>query len=343
MDASSLTLSALAMFGVLGVTVLLAVLHRRLSGLATPGLWRGSATTPATGFVVALATFPLTSAPLLYLAPIAALGALFAVLATAPLRARFNALPLAIFATLSTALISAPAVAFAFGANTDQLGTGIGLIDFAGSLPGLIAGGAVGLGSILGGRRKAPATAPNPLRWRAVIAPAAMLVIAWLAWTTGVELAFDSYLRPIITNVLLMAAAGLIGGALIERVYRRQNTPAGSVLGVLAGLAASAPASASLTPSIAFISALVIGGLCALLPRRGPVAVLASLVVASSASLLALGALATNMSFIYTGQPEVLFTQAFALILVGAVGFVWGAVASFLLARFFPAQAPAQA
>lgn len=340
MDASSLTLSALATFGVLGVTVLLANFYRRLAGVVSPQFWRGILITSASGCVVALATFPLTSAPLLYLAPIAALGALFAVLATAPLRARIHKLwPVAVFAALSTALIFAPAVAFTFGANTDQLGTGIGLIDFAGSLPGLIAGGAVGLGSILGGRGQSVAILVPPLRWRAVLAPAVLLALAWLAWTVGIELAFDSYLRPIVLNVLIMAGGGLIGGALIERIYRRQNTPAGTLLGLLAGLAAGTPASASLTHSIALITALILGGLCALVPRRGSAALLLCLLTASSASLLALGALATNMSFIYTGQPEVLFTQAFALILVGAVGFVWGAVASFLLARFFPAQA----
>ena len=368
MDASSYLLSALATLGVLGVAGLLALVHRRITGITgssggagssgsadgagsiSPRFWRGALVAGGTACLVALATFPLTAAPPLYCAPVAALGALFGVLATAPLRARSHIQwSVALVSTLSTALVFTPAAALSFGIHTDQLndqnGTGVGLIDFSGALPGLIAGGCVALGylafrSVARGvratKRNSRAAEPSTLSWRALIPVSVLLVVGSLAWSLGLELAVDGYLGLIAGTVLLMAAGGLVGGVIIERVHRRQNTPAGSLLGLLAGLAASAPASASLTPVIAFVSALVIGGLCALLPRSGPTAVLSTLVVASSASLLALGALAANMSFIYTGQPEVLFTQASALLPIAAGGLVWGALVQFVLGRLAP-------
>ncbi|CAN5265218.1 hypothetical protein BH09ACT1_BH09ACT1_20810 [soil metagenome] len=324
MDASNYALSALATLGILVAAVLLALLRRWLAGETDAAFRLELVGVMLAGVVTAAALFALTGVPGLFFGPVTALGALFAVLATVGIRSRGRRLwPTLLFVVLMTALVFAPVAAIVFGSWFDPFGTGLGYLDLGGSLTALVGGGVVAL-AVAFVERGARHPLPRPgFSWLAVGGAIALLV-AVLAWSFGIELAIDEVTPSILRNTALMGLAGAATGSLVERLRHRQNTASASILGLIAGLSAAVPASAYLTMSLAILVGLLAGALAALLPRAGTTVLVASAVVGSSLSMVLLGALAQNISFIYTGQPEVLFGQVLgvviAALLAGVVG-----------------------
>jgi Amt family ammonium transporter len=327
MSAAGAWLSVFAAASILVALAFFTVLQNRMAGRVSRGHWRRIAVTAAIGAAVALvlvALRPPGIAPL-FTAPIAALGAFFAVVATSPTRsAPPRALPVYVFAALATALAALPALVVVFGSSFDPFATGLGFLDLGAALPALVAAGSAGIAiRWVERRRDEPASEPA-ISWRSALWPTLAMWAAWLGWLVGLELAIDALTPLIVTNAILMPFAGAIAGAVAERIRDRANTPLGLLTGLAAGLAAATPACAFLQPSLGVVVALIAGAVCVLLPRRGWASLLGALLVGAAIGLTLLGGFATDVSFIYTGQPEVLFGQ-----LLGVVGTaVWSFAAS---------------
>ncbi len=338
MDAINVELSALATISVLAVIPLLSVLRRRLVARTMTGLWPEVAVAAGVGAIVSLALWSMrfTGIPPLFSAPITALGALFAVIATSPLRVR--SLPVrALISAVVTALVFVPAAIAVFGSAFNFLFTSAGFIDLGASLAVFVAAGGVGLG-ILVVERGVPGDGDDRPRWWAVIRPLLLLWIAWIGWLVGLELAIDDSTRIILFNAILMPLAGTVAGVVVERIRHRANTSRGLALGFLGGAIAATAACAYLEPPLAAITALIAGALCALPSpsgsNGGSKSIVTAAVFAGASSLLLLGLFAKDLSFIYTGQPEVFFGQLAAVAGAGAYGFAIGAGLCFLLRRF---------
>jgi Amt family ammonium transporter len=317
MDAVNLGLSALATISVLAVVPLVSLLQQRLIGRATTGLWPGMALAAGSGGIVSLVLWAvrITGIPVLFAAPITALGALFAVVATSPLRSR-SLVVQALFSAIATALVFVPAAMAVFGSAFNSLFTSAGLIDLGASLPAFVAAGAAGLG-VLVLERGAAREAAVGIRWWPVIWPLLLVWIAWIGWLVGIELAIDASTGVLFVNTILMPVAGAVGGVVVERIRHRSNTPRGLALGFLGGAIAATAACAFLEPALAVVTGLIAGALCSLPTSSGANAgsksILVTAIVAGGTSLLLLGFFARNLAFIYTGQPELFFGQLAAV------------------------------
>lgn len=337
MDAVNLELSALATTSVLAVVPLVSLLQQRMAGRTMAGLWPGVAVTAGLGGIVSLAVWAtgFTGIPPLLAAPITALGALFAVIATSPLRER-SLLVQALFSAIATALIFVPAAIVVFGSTFDFLFTSAGLLDLGASLPAFVAAGSAGIG-ILVVERGATREVRTRIRWWPVIWPLLLLWIAWIGWLVGLELAIDASTGIIFSNAILMPIAGAIAGMVVERIRHRANTARGLGLGFLGGGIAATAACAFLEPTLAVVTALIAGALCSLPSpshsNAGSKSIVVSAVIAGGSSLLLLGFFAKDLSFIYTGQPEVFFGQLGAVAASAIYAFAIGAVLWWLLRR----------
>ena len=331
MDIGNLGMSAAATVLVLAVIPLLSLLQQRLSGRNVSGRWPGIVYIAAVGALVTVVGFSLGVGriPPLLFAPFVALGALFAVIASSPIvSSSARRLPTLLFSASSTAFVFVPVSIIAFGSTFDPFGTGLGVIDLGGSLPALVAAGAAGLG-VVWVERGSQDVAGGRAGSRSVLWPALALWGVWIGWLVGFELVIDEATPLILTNAVLMPVAGASASALVERLKRRSNTTTGLVTGLLAGLAAATPACAYLLPPLAILTALLAGAVCALLPRDGAHSgmniVLGTCLVAASLGGVLLGALATNLGYIYTGQPEVLLGQLLSVVVTATLAFVVGA------------------
>lgn len=347
MTATSVWLSVIGAAAILASGVFFTVVQNRLVGRSSRGLWSGVAVIAAIGAAVGLVLVVLRPpgvAPL-FTAPIAALGAFFAVVVTSPARrASARSLPVLVFAALATGFVAVPALATVFGTWFDPFGTGLGFIDLGAALPALVAAGGGGVAVLWIERRSearvaAPVAAPLESWWR-VLWPTLAMWAAWSGWLVGLELAIDSHTPVILLNAILMPLAGALAGALVERVRDRANTPLGLVTGVVGGLAAATPACANLEPALGVVVAALSGAVCLLLPRPGSATLLPTLFVGGGIGLVLIGGLATDVSFIYTGQPEVLMGQALAVIAAGAWSFAACAILWALLRRIGKSRAP---
>lgn len=336
MDASNYALSTLATVSVLVVAVVLAFLRNRLAGeTAAPFRLELVAVTLAGGVTSAL-LFALTGIPGIFFGPVAALAALFAVLGTVGIRCRRRRLwPIVVFAVVTTALVFVPVATIVFGSAFDPFSTGLGFLDLGGSLGSLVAGGAVALGVAFLERKARHPFVQRALGWPGVFA-AVVLWVAVLGWSVGIELAIDEVTPNILGNTALMGVAGAATGSLVERLRHRQNTLSGSILGLIAGLSAALPASAYLATPLALVVGLLVGALCALLPRGGATVLVGTGAMAAAVSIILLGVLAQNISFIYTGQPEVLFGQSVGVVLAAVLGLLVGGIAWAVLRRVSP-------
>ncbi|WP_394770039.1 hypothetical protein [Lacisediminihabitans sp.] len=344
MTTTSVWLSVLGAVAILASGAFFTLLQNRLSGRSSRGIWSGVAVIAAIGAatgLVLVALRPPGFAPL-YIAPIAALGAFFAVVVTSPIRrAATLSPPVLVFAALATALIALPALATVFGTWFDPFGTGLGFIDIGAALPALVAAGSGGM-AVLWIERRAGARVAAPVEpWGRVLWPTLAMWAAWLGWLVGLELAIDSHTPLIMLNALLMPLAGALAGALVERVRDRANTPLGLVTGLVGGLAAATPACANLEPAIGVVVGALSGAVCLLLPRRGSDGLLPTLSLGAAIGLVLIGGLATDVSFIYTGQPEVLMGQALAVIAAAVWSFVVCAILWTLLRRIGSSRASA--
>jgi ammonia channel protein AmtB len=331
----SAALAALSAVGALAASVLLSLIAARLAGQrqkwTAVGLQGGVAI-----LVTAAAWFTgVTGIQVVFLAPVVALGGLFGLVVTLPHRERLGGeIAGMIFAGVLTAIVYVPLVSIVFTLWYDPFATGIGFVDFGAALPTGVAAGSAALAVVLISRRE-PRPIALPVAWPALVLPTIALVAAWLAWLMGLELALDRLTPLIVGNGILMAVSGSLAWALVERARFRTNTVAGTSLGALAGLAAATPSTGYLLPGLAIVTALVAGGVCALAAGRTSLTasrrIATVLMLGGATSLLLLGILAKDVSFIYTGQPELFFGQAFSILLAGGGGFgvgmlVWLAV-----------------
>jgi Amt family ammonium transporter len=343
MTATSVWLSVVGAVAILAAGAFFTLLQTRLAGRSSRGLWSGVAVVAAIGAAAGLllvALRPPGFAPL-YIAPIAALGAFFAVVVTSPIRgAAPRSLPVLVFAALTTVLVALPALATVFGTWFDPLGTGLGFIDIGAGLPVLVAAGSGGMAVLWIERRSGARVAAPVESWGSVLRPTLALWAAWLGWLVGLELAIDSHTPVILLNAVLMPLAGALAGALVERVRDRANTPIGLVTGLLGGLAAATPAAANLEPAIGAVVGALSGAVCLLLPRRGCDGLLPTVTVGAGIGLVLIGGVATDVSFIYTGQPEVLMGQALAVIATAVWAFVVCGILWMLLRRIGSSRAP---
>lgn len=325
MDVASAALSALATLSILVVAATLF----RLGGRSGAAERRSAALAGAAGMLTILGAWAtgLTGIPPAFAAPVVALGALFAVIV---IGGRLEEPTRAIFASVALSLaVFLPLAMVTFGTLATSLFTSAGIIDLGAALPALIGAGAASAGFSLVERRSMVAGPRGKgLTWRR-LALLPLLWGAWIGWLVGFELALDSSTPIIATNAVVLPAAALIAGVAMERIRHRTNTPAGTTIALLSGLAAAAPACAFLEPPLAVLVGLVVGAISALLPRRDwPTRLGLTVAVSAAISFVLLGLLAKNFGFIYTGQPEVTFGQLGAVLLGGGLGLAVGVVVS---------------
>jgi hypothetical protein len=334
MDGVSLGFSALAIVSILAVTVLLALVEKRV----TPVDWARTVLVAGTGgAIVAIAcSLQVMVLPLLLVGPLAALGALFATLATSLMDSSSTPKRLAV-AAASTVIVFLPVARAVFGAPFDPFGTQLGVIDLGGALPALVAGGAVAVGTALV-RRSSPGAPASPKRWSSVV-PAILAWVAGIGWLVGLELAADDMVPIIVVSALVIPAVATVTASVVERLRFRRTTPSGVVTGLLAGMAAAVPACAFVTPTLAAAVGLAAGAVGALLPDRLRAWPAATLAAGAGLSVVLLGAFGTNIGYIYTGQPELIFGQLFITLLSLAGGLGVGAGLGWAVHRW-PAKHP---
>lgn len=330
MDAESLGFSALAIVSILAVTGLLAIVEKRF----VPGDWAPTVLVAGVGgAIVALACFlQLLVLPLLLVGPLAALGALFATLATSLLDSASTPRRL-VLAAAATALVFLPVASTVFGRPFDPFGTQLGVIDLGGALPTLVSGGAVALGVALSRRRPAVAL-PPPIRGWTMLIPAILAWIAGVGWLVGLELAADDMVPIIVVSALVTPAVAAVAASVVERLRFRRTSASGIVTGLLAGMAAAVPACAFVTPPLAAVIGLVAGAVSGLLPARLRAWPATTLAVGAAISAVLVGAFGTNIGYIYTGQPELVFGQLFITVVSVVGGGVVGVVFGWLFRRW---------
>ncbi len=321
-------LGLLSALGVLMVAVTLAMLTARLVGLRAR--WFEIVAALVAGMLVAGAIWVtgITGIPAAFALPVIALGGLFATVVTLHQRETgAGRVATLVFAAVTTVLVFAPLVTIVFALSYDPFATGIGYLDLGAGLPvGVAAGAAVLAVAILDRRLVLPEVAPA--RAWSLLWPVILLIAGWLAWLSGLELAVDSLTPVILLNTLLTPAGAVAAWAVVERARHRRNSLRGVVYGLLAGLAAATPAAGYLIPGLAVITGVAVGALSALLPRRdGAATVGGILLIGGGTSLILLGLIAKDVSFIYTGQPEVIFGQVLTVVVGAVLGFALGAAA----------------
>jgi Amt family ammonium transporter len=325
-------LGLLSAAGVCVSMTALAVLVGRLSG--TPTRWvplTAAAVVSATIVVVAWLV-GLTGVPAAFAAPLAALGAFFASAVTLRQRAGGDGLlRITLFSAILTIFVFVPAATVVWALWYDPFATGLGYLDLGAALPTEVATGSAVLAVLLLDRRRPVANLPPATGW-AALWPALLMWAGWIGWLVGLELAIDRLTPTILANALLMPVAAALAVSLVERARHRANSFAGVAFGVLAGCAAATPAAGYVIPGIGVVVAVLVGAFSALLPRTPLPRIAGSLLVAGGTSLILLGLVAKDVSFIYTGQPEVLFTQALTVV-AGALGAFAVAFAAWALLR----------
>ncbi len=335
MDAVSLGYSALAIVSILAFTGLIVLLGQRWAETD----WARSVLVAGVGaaVVVGAASIHLLALPLLLVGPLAALGALFATVATSTLRspsvATGGILRVLLLAAVATAAVFVPASWAVFATVFDPFGTRLGVIDLGGALPALVGGGAVACGVALAERRATRRTVPPRDGGWLLLVPAGLAWAAGVGWMAGLELAADDMVPIIVASALVMPPVAAITGSVIERLRFRRTTASGVIGGLLAGLAAAVSACAFVTVPLGVVIALAAGAVSGLLPAWMSARPALALAAAAAVGLVLIGAVGTNLGYIYTGQPELVLGQLFGTLVVGAGGLGVGAVLGRLLRR----------
>lgn len=321
---SPLQFGLISSLGVLAVIPAVAALPRRLSLRLENARPIPVLLVTVVGVGVGCAGALVTAIPVNFLAPVAALAGLFATISALP-AFRAGTWRAMVLAAVATAVVFVPTVTLVFTFWFDPFATGLGVLDFGGAVPVLMGGGAVALGVLLLQRHlgtSSPEAADR--RWWSTIWPALAMWVAWMVWLLGLELGLDGASPGILTNALVMPIAGAVACVVVERVRHVSTTPAGVSAGILAGLAAATASAAYLEPGLAIATAGIAGAACAVLPQGGVSAgiriVARNAVIGAAAGLILLGVFSNKTGFIYTGQPEVLFTQVAAATIAGVLG-----------------------
>lgn len=156
----------------------------------------------------------------------------------------------------------------------------------------------------------------------------------------GLELAADDMVPIIVVSALVIPVVAAAAASVVERLRFRRTTASGFVTGLLAGVAATVPACAFVTPPLAAAIGIVAGVVCALLPDRLRAWPAATLAVGAAISVVLLGAFGTNIGYIYTGQPELVLGQVFVTLASIAGGGLVGAGCGWLVQRWPSRERP---
>ena len=335
MDGVSLGFSALAVLSILAVTVLFPFVDERVAA----GDWARMVLVAGTGaaIVAIVCSIELVVLPLLLVGPLAALGALFATLATSLMETESVPKRLVV-AGAATALVFLPVASAVFATVFDAFGTRLGVIDLGGALPTLVSGGAVAVGTALVRRPPDTVRSSRAGGWSTVV-PSVLVWFAGVGWVVGLELAADDMVPIIVVSALVIPAVAAVAASVVERLRFRRTTASGIVTGLLAGVAATVPACAFVTPPLAAAIGLAAGALCALLPGRLRAWPAATLAVGATVSVVLLGAFGTDIGYIYTGQPELMLGQVFITLASLTGGGLVGAGLGWLL-HLWPSRKP---
>ena len=336
MDGVSLGFSALAIVSFLAVTVLLAFVGKRVA----PGDWARTVLVAGTGgaIVILACSIELIVLPLLLVGPLAALGALFATLATSLMETESVPKRLVVGGA-ATAIVFLPVASTVFATLFDPFGTRLGVIDLGGALPTLVAGGGVAIGTALVRRPPDAVLSSRAGGWPTVV-PSVLIWFAGVGWVVGLELAADDMVPIIVVSALVIPVVAAAAASVVERLRFRRTTASGFITGLLAGVAATVPACAFVTPPLAAAIGIVAGVVCALLPDRLRAWPAATLAVGAAISVVLLGAFGTNIGYIYTGQPELVLGQVFVTLASIAGGGLVGAGCGWLVQRWPSRERP---
>lgn len=296
---------------------------------------------------VAVVRPELTGVPIAVAAAMAGLGAVL-VSATS----RMVGLPAwrgLLFAALYTVTVFAPVAISLFSLGDGFLGADLAALDLAGALPVLIAAGGGSAAILVLSRRTAGPEAyvsAGPV----VLLPILFAIwVFWVAWMVGLESAIDEATPRIVVSGVVAPIAAAVVWLIVQRALHAHTTVVGLVGGLFCGMASIAPAAAYLDTVGAVLTGAIAGAVCsmtgyALVRRtRNPVWMLAiALALGAGLGTGLLGAFATRSGLMFTGQPEVLFTQFASVLLVLAWSFGLTAACWFLVTRGIP-QGPVRA
>ncbi|MCC6855692.1 MAG: ammonium transporter [Microbacteriaceae bacterium] len=255
-------------------------------------------------------------------APIAALGALAAFLATIVVRvAGATRAGAVVFALVWSAAVFAPTAVVAF---TGLGPFGIRPIDQGGSLAVNVAAGAAALGVLIVAAPRTPrAVSAQPSQWAAGLGMVA-LILGWLGWLVGAELAINDRAPLILVTGVLSAAGGVVGWLLVQRI-RHQSTTLGAVAaGLISGVVGVTAGAPFYAPPAAFVAGVLAGVFASLVTLRAVGGggraqwfIVGAHFIAGAVGLIVLALLAGDLGFFFTGQYVFLRDQVVSIFLVG--------------------------
>ncbi|MDH3792184.1 MAG: ammonium transporter [Rhodospirillales bacterium] len=166
-----------------------------------------------------------------------------------------------LFSAIWLILVYAPAAHWVWGGGWLA---DLGVMDFAGGIVVHVTAGvsALVLAVVLGGRRGFPREITPPHSPGMTMTGAAMLWVGWFGFNAGSALAADGSASMAMTVTHVSAAVGALSWAVTEWVKYGKPSLIGTVTGMVAGLAASPPASGFVGPVGALVIGLVGGLLC---------------------------------------------------------------------------------
>lgn len=348
------SLSTLATIAILATLIILVRLRHRLdcSTTSIPKWIRAighvsptvplSAVAPAVAVAVVVMALSFGFVPMAasLRPPVVAIAALSAVIALAASGIRAHT-RLALASVVVTVIGFLPASFAVFSDPFDPFGSTIGLLDFGGATSAYIVPAVIALTLQLVRPRGTSPHSWRMLQARATGSPntrsvagllCAAVAASWL-WLIGIELVVDRLTPLIMVNALAMPLSGALAGLLTARLLtlrQRRCAPNGVIIGVFGGLGASTVGCAFLTTELGVVLAVASGALAVLFsPHRLPrwhSLVIAPLLTGSLLGIISLGGLASDLGFIYNGQPELLLTGAVCAAGAVAVGVLAGGV-----------------
>jgi ammonium transporter, Amt family len=244
-----------------------------------------------------------------------------------------TALTVALGAVFTATVFSPVAIAL-FSLEDGLLGAGLATLDLAGALPVLVAAGGGSVAILLLARRRGPTPAPESAPARVLIPLVLIVWVLWVVWMVGLESAVDEATSRIVVSGVVAPIASLAVWLIAQRAVHAKTTIVGVVGGLVCGMVSIAPAAAYLDVVGAALTGAIAGAICplagyALIRRSGHAAWMLAVVLALGAGIGTglLGAFATRAGLMFTGQPEVLFSQfaSVGLVLLWACAVTGGA------------------
>lgn len=255
----------------------------------------------------------------LYL-PIAVLGAIAAFLAAVlPRTLGAGTSRVIVFTLVWSSIVFVPAAVISFGMLT--------ALDHGGSLAVNVAPGASALALLLlgGGRTSRLQAMTLPLG----VAGVAAVVLGWIGWLVGSELAIDDTTAGIVFAGLLGAVGGVGGWLIVQRLAHQATTLNAVAAGTISGVVAITAGAPLFTPISAVLTGLLAGGAAglvtmdrALASRRPQWSIAGTHLLAGGIGVVVIGIAGSGVGFIFTGQPVLALSQLAAVLVVAGGSFV---------------------